>query len=77
MKNKSKKLSSKELEDFRVPIDIFKSHCRFLRKSKEMVKDQILRAVGIDIHASGAKVDWEAFLTIGMYLNVECHDREG
>ena len=77
MKNKSKKLSEKELDDFRVPIDIFKSHCRFLRKSKEMAKDQILMAVGIDIHGLNPKVDWEAFLTIGMYLNVNCHDREG
>lgn len=55
---------------------MFRSHCRFLRKSKEIAKNQILKAVGIDISAKDAKVDWDAFLTIGMMLNVKCPDLE-
>jgi hypothetical protein len=47
------------MKDFRVPVEIFKTNCRLISKSKEGVKNQILKAVGIDINYKEAKVDWD------------------
>lgn len=47
------------MRDFRVPVEIFKSNCLLISKSKEVVKDLILKAIGIDISSKEAKVDWD------------------
>jgi hypothetical protein len=42
------KFTVDELQDFRIPVAIFKENCSAIYKSRPYLKDRILKAIGID-----------------------------
>ena len=75
---KAVRLTSDEIEDFRVPADILKKNCAQIWKMKPWVKNRMLTAVGVTVQPGRedlAKIDWEQFLMMSKMLNVKCPDR--
>lgn len=57
-------MTSEDMNDFRVPLDIFiESSLVFLRTKPEL-RYKILHALGIDTKNTYSKVDWETFLKL-------------
>lgn len=73
---KLKKLSIDELKDFRVPLQVYKENATAIAKSKDAMKNRILRAVGIDVSSKHAKIDWETFLLVNKVMSLKCEDRD-
>ena len=55
---------------------MFKQNCKILAKTKDTVKNRILRAVGVDVNSAFSKVDWETYLLLTKVMNLKCKDRE-
>lgn len=65
-----------ELQDFRIPLEIFKNNCKIISKTRAHLKLKILQAIGIDTDAKDQKVSWESFLLLNKLLSPNCTDKD-
>ena len=63
------KLSAREMRDYRVPIEIFRQNS--LAKTREFLRNRVLRALGVDADSKREKVDFESFLLLKAVMNTK------
>jgi hypothetical protein len=61
-------LDKKDLEDFRVPIDIFKEYSHIMKNLNKECQNYFLAAMGVDISYSKAKISWELYINLNALL---------
>ena len=60
-----------DLNDFRVPVQVFKQYSVVMKGLNEECQDMFLTALGIDLGYKKCKIDWESFINIYCLLKYD------
>ena len=61
-------LDNNDLQDFRIPIKIFKEYSIIMKGLNKECKNSFLNAMGVDISYKNSKIDWEKFISLNCLL---------
>ena len=68
---KNMPMSFKDLNDFRVPVDIFTEYSETMKAMNKECQQVLMRALGINLSQQNAKIDWETFIQFNCLLKFE------
>lgn len=64
------KIEKKDLNDFRIPVKIFREYCSMMKMLNREVQKGFLHALGIDPDDKHSKVSWEKFIKLSCLLSL-------
>ena len=73
---KEKDLDFADLNDFRVPVRVFKQYSVVMKGINEECQDMFLTALGIDLGYKRCKIDWESFINIYCLLKFDSSSQQ-
>jgi hypothetical protein len=68
---KEQNLDYSDLDDFRVPVSIFKEYSVVMKGLNKECQEMFLNALGIDTNYGKAKISWESFIRIYCLLKLD------
>ena len=70
------KIEKKDLNDFRIPVKIFRQYCSMMKMLNREVQKSFLHALGIDPEDKYSKVSWEKFIKLSCLLSLNTPTEE-
>ena len=63
------------MNDFRIPVSVFRQYCSIMKSLNKEVQTSFLRALGVDAEDKQSKVSWEKFIRLSCLLSLNTATR--
>lgn len=64
------KIEEEDMNDFRIPVDVFRKYSSIMKSLNNEVQKSFLRALGIDAGDKYGKIGWEKFVELNCLLKL-------
>jgi hypothetical protein len=71
MLDKHHQLDQKDMEDFRIPLDIYREYSSIMKGLNRECQNSFLKAIGVEVEYSKSKVTWEAHIQLSCLLRFD------